>query len=50
MERPKALDEMSREEFDAKMARGVAQAKAGDGMPADVFFDSLRHEIMRYDG
>ena len=50
MERPKALDEMSREEFDAKMARGVAQAKAGDGMPAYVFFDSLRHEIMRYDG
>lgn len=45
--RPAALDEMTREEFDAKMARGIAQAKAGEGMPANEFFDSLKQEIKK---
>ena len=45
--RPVALNEMTREEFDAKMARGIAQAKAGEGMAADEFFDSLKHEIKK---
>ena len=47
IQRPVSLEEMTRDEFDAKMARGVAQAKAGEGMPADEFFDSLRQEIMQ---
>ena len=45
--RPIALDEMTRDEFDAKMARGLAQAKAGEGISADEFFDSLKQEIMK---
>ena len=44
--RPLSLDEMTKEEFDAKMARGLAQAKAGEGVPADEFFASLRQEIL----
>ena len=44
--RPKSLDEMTKEEFDAKMARGLEQAKNGEGMPADEFFTSLREEIL----
>lgn len=45
--RPISLDEMTKEEFDAKMARGLAQAKAGEGMPADDFFASLRQEVLQ---
>ena len=45
--RPLSLDEMTKEEFDAKMARGLAQAKAGEGTPADDFFASLRQEVLR---
>jgi len=44
--KPLSLDEMTKEEFDAKMARGLAQARAGEGMPADEFFSSLRQEIL----
>ena len=44
--RPISLEEMTKEEFDAKMARGLAQAKAGEGVPADEFFKSLRQEIL----
>ena len=44
--RPLSLDEMTKEEFDAKMARGLAQAKAGEGVPADEFFAALRQEIL----
>ena len=32
---PIARDEMSKEEFDLRMAAGLAQAKAGQGRPAD---------------
>ena len=45
--RPLPLDEMTKEEFDSKMARGLVQAKAGEGMPADDFFASLRQEVLR---
>ena len=45
--RPLSLEEMTREEFDAKMARGIAEAKAGEGIPADEFFASLREEILQ---
>ena len=45
--RPLSLDEMTKEEFDAKMARGLAQAKAGEGIPADEFFASLRQEVLQ---
>jgi len=44
--RPASLDEMTKEEFDAKIARGIAQAKNGEGMPADEFFSSLREKIL----
>ena len=47
VKRPVSLDEMTREEFDAKMTRGLAQAKAGEGMPADEFFDALRQEVLQ---
>jgi DNA-damage-inducible protein J len=40
-------DEMTREEFDAKMARGLAEAKAGEGVPAEEFFASLKQEILQ---
>ena len=43
--RPLSLDEMTKEEFDDKMARGLAQAKAGEGVPADEFFASLKQEV-----
>lgn len=45
--RPISLDEMTKEEFDAKMARGLAQAKAGEGVSADDFFNSLRQEVLQ---
>ena len=44
---PKSLDEMTREEFDSKMSRALAQAEAGEGMPADAFFTNLKQEILR---
>jgi len=45
--RPVSLEEMTKEEFDAKMARGLAQAENGEGVPADEFFDALEQEIMK---
>ena len=45
--RPASLDEMTKEEFDAKMVRGLEQAKNGEGVPADDFFSSLREEILK---
>ena len=37
---PKSLDEMTKDEFDAKMERALLQAKTGEGIPADEFFSS----------
>ena len=42
---PKSISEITKEEFDAKMARGIAQAESGDGIPANEFFSKLRQEI-----
>ena len=41
------LTQLGIKEFDAKMARGLAQASAGEGVSADEFFASLRQEILR---
>ncbi len=43
--RPKALGEMTEKEFNAKMAMGLAQAKAGEGILADEFFKQLDNGI-----
>ena len=42
---PKARDEMTKEEFDARMAIGLEQAKNGISSPADEVFDRLLGEI-----
>ena len=47
MRHPASLEEMTKEEFDAKMARGLEEAETGEGVPADEFFDSLRQEILQ---
>ena len=39
---PRSQDEMTDEEFDARMATGLAQAKAGMGNPAEEVFARLR--------
>ncbi len=44
---PKPLSEISKEEFDAKMARGIAQAESGEGIPAKDFFENLRREVLK---
>ena len=47
LSRPRALEDMSREELDAKLARGLMQAENGEGMEAEEFFASLREELTR---
>lgn len=42
---PRSLDEMTRDEFDAKMTRALVQAENGEGIPADEFWASLRREV-----
>lgn len=42
---PKTLEEMTKEEFDKKIAIGLSQAESGEGIPADEFFSNLRQEI-----
>jgi DNA-damage-inducible protein J len=37
----RALNQMTKEEFDSRMAAGLADAKAGRGMPVDEAFDKL---------
>ena len=41
-EPPKALDELSRAEFDTAMETGLAQAKAGQSVPVDEAFDRIK--------
>lgn len=38
---PRALSNMTKEEFDSRMAEGLADAKAGRGVPVDEAFDQL---------
>ena len=45
--RPRALEDMSRAELDAKLERAPAQAEAGEGQEAGEFFSALREEITR---
>lgn len=42
----KSLDEMTKDEFDAKIERALLQAKSGEGIPADEFFSSLKKEVL----
>lgn len=43
--KPLSRDEMSKEEFDARMAIGYEQAKAHQGKPANEVFRSLLKEL-----
>ncbi|MDO4286291.1 MAG: hypothetical protein Q4C40_01040 [Eubacteriales bacterium] len=43
--RPSIRDEMSKEEFDAMMAAGLAQAKEGRSFPVDVAFSGLLEKL-----
>ena len=45
---PVALDEMTRDEFDAMMARGLAQAKANDSGPAEDVLADVRKNIREW--
>ncbi len=45
---PHAPAQLTKEELDAKLARSLAQAEAGEGMPAKEFFASLREEVKDY--
>ena len=40
---PPTLDTMTREEFDAMLAKGLAQAEAGEGVSLYEAFQSLRN-------
>lgn len=42
---PLASNEMTDEEFNAMMQRGLDEAKAGAGLPANEFFAKLRQEL-----
>ncbi len=44
---PKPLSEITKEEFNDKMARGIAQAESGEGIPSDKFFANLRQEVLK---
>ena len=43
---PKAREEMTDEEFDAVMERGMVQASSEEGQDADTFFDELERETL----
>jgi DNA-damage-inducible protein J len=43
--KPAAVSEMTKEEFDARMAEGLAQAKADDSAPVDEVISRLIGEI-----
>ena len=42
-----SLDEMTKEEFDAKMERSLAQAEEGEGVDADEFFAALKNNCQK---
>lgn len=42
---PIARDEMDTAAFDAMMSEGLAQAKAGQGLPLDKAFSLLREDV-----
>lgn len=45
---PAALDEMTKEEFDVMMAKGLAQAKANKGRPAEDVLADIRSSIREW--
>ena len=47
--RPRSLEEMTNDEFDAKLTKSLAQAKVGDGIPANEFFELMEKEILEAD-
>ena len=42
---PRSLEQMSKNEFDEMMARGLSQAKSGDVIPCEEAFDKLLHTV-----
>ena len=44
---PASLENMTKEEFDSKMARAAAQAEAGEGISAEAFFSDLKQEVLK---
>ena len=42
----RSLDEMTTEEFNAKLSHGLAQAENNEGIEADEFFDLLKEELL----
>lgn len=44
---PLSLDEVIKEEFDAKMVRDLTQKKEREGVPADEFFLSLTQKFLQ---
>ncbi|MBQ8417420.1 MAG: type II toxin-antitoxin system RelB/DinJ family antitoxin [Phascolarctobacterium sp.] len=46
VERPKARDEMSDEEFAREISIGLEQAERGEGVPAREFFKQIRRELV----
>ena len=45
---PSALDEMTRDEFDAMMAKGLAQAKTNESRPAEDVLTDVRKNIREW--
>ena len=46
VERPKARDEMSDEEFADMLRIGLEQAERGEGIPAREFFEQIKRELI----
>jgi len=42
------VDEMSKEEFDSMMAKGLAQAKANESRPASDVLSDIRNNIKEW--
>ena len=45
---PTAVDEMSKDEFDSMMAKGLAQAKANESRPASDVLSDIRNNIKEW--
>ena len=45
---PTAVDEMSKDEFDSMMAKGLAQARANESRPASDVLSDIRNNIKEW--
>lgn len=45
---PVSVEEMAKTDFDAMMAKGLAQAKAGKGRPADDVLKDIKNNIREW--